>query len=301
MLEAEPRPPQQLEAPQRKDLGDAPSRNVAIKKSEAKHCRKYPEGMAEKASVLYGYCDTESGEGVLCYADGTLSSRMRSLKVFYERCTCVDGNVVDSRLFCMKICVIEGPNGNEFEIPSCPKSLLGAQYLMSQLLRMEFNSEQTGCSMSLKYAVTPLNEEGFIMSVEAQSDSQRHKTVCVARGSWDDYNLLYKGLDPNLPLTPDIPGVCEAIVPNVQSWNELRNKTVPRPQVSLVPLDGKCAGVLTAIGGVTARSIPVVEDRRREREEPSRIPEGRVIVRGVQTTCYQGELYSWSLYTCAKL
>ena len=82
------------------------------------------------------------------------------------------------------------------------------------------------------------------------------------------------------------------------AWNELRNKTVPRP---LVPLDGKCTGVLTTMGGVTAGSIPVVEDRRREREEPSRIPEGRVIVRGVKTTCYQGELYSWSLYTCAKL
>ena len=285
--EGEPLPPQQLEAPQRKDLGDVPSRNVAMKKSEAKHCGKYPKWTAEKSGLLYGYCDPGSGEMVQCDAGGTLCGRMRSLKVFCERRTCVDGNVVESTQFRMKIPFLEGPNGNEAPGSALPD----AQDLMSPAMssHMEFN-EQSGCTTSLQLART--HDDGITMTTvsESNSDSHHHKTVCVARGSLDDYNMLYKGLDPNLPLRPDIPGVCEAIVPNVQSWNELRNKTVPWPQVSLVPLDGKCTGVLTARGGVTARSIPVVEDRKREREGPSRISEGRVIVRGFQMTRYQGEL-----------
>ena len=71
--------------------------------------------------------------------------------------------------------------------------------------------------------------------------------------------MLYNGLDPNDPIRPEVPGLCDAVVPNVQSWNELFSETVPWPRIWQVPYDGP--GECTASGGVTTRSIPVTEVR----------------------------------------
>ena len=49
----------------------------------------------------------------------------------------------------------------------------------------------------------------------------------------NDYNLqVYGHTDPNQPIQPKIPGVCEEVIPNVESWNELLMK------LSLCPMFG---------------------------------------------------------------
>ena len=86
----------------------------------------------------------------------------------------------------------------------------------------------------------------------------------TARVTVDNYDMLYADLDPNDPLWV---GDCE--VPNVESWNELYNETVPWPCVWQVPYHG--SEVYTASGGVTTREIPLRStSTTAEREIPTK-------------------------------
>lgn len=83
------------------------------------------------------------------------------------------------------------------------------------------------------------------------------EVTTTLRASMNDYNMLYKGMDPNMPIRPQIPGISDAIVPNVQSWSELFAETVPWPRTWKMPYDG--VEILSATGGVSTCSIPVKE------------------------------------------
>ena len=83
---------------------------------------------------------------------------------------------------------------------------------------------------------------------------QRKETISM-KASVNDYNLLYHDIDPNQPIRPGIPGLCEEVTPNVKSWNELYSETVPWPHVWQVPYVG--VGTPVAGGGVTTCNFPV--------------------------------------------
>ena len=77
-------------------------------------------------------------------------------------------------------------------------------------------------------------------------------------------------MDPNQPIRPGIPGLCEEIIPNVKTWDELFNETVPWPHVWQMPYIG--VGEPVAGGGVTTRSIPVEEELRVRIDPSSEMP-----------------------------
>lgn len=255
----------------RRDNCSVPSRDVSMKKSEARHCCKSLE-KKKQASVRYGYYDVGNGEMVQYEADGTPCVKVKSLKAYCERRICADGKIVETTQFRMKI---------PFKEAEGIKDLCGTT-------AGEFSEKVGSVSMDVKIG-TCMPGEDMTMTVVAKDDCHPNaKIVSIVRATHDNYNLLYKGLDPKIPLRPKVPGVCEAIVPNAQSWNELYyNKTVPWPQVWRVPYD-ESASVSTAMGGVAARSIPVVEERRLI-EQPARSHEGRTVVTGVRPPLLQGE------------
>ncbi len=90
------------------------------------------------------------------------------------------------------------------------------------------------------------------------------KTTTVMTATVDNYKKLYANVDPNEPIQPEIPGVCELISPDVKSWNELISElTVPIPRVWQDPFVG--FGEPTSRGGVTARNFEVREEPLREK------------------------------------
>ena len=79
----------------------------------------------------------------------------------------------------------------------------------------------------------------------------------VMRASLDDYDMVYKGCDPNFPIDFNFRSG-EFITTNVRSWSELYSETVPIPCSWQIPPRG--TGVSACItGGVTTREIPVKE------------------------------------------
>ena len=98
------------------------------------------------------------------------------------------------------------------------------------------------------------------------------KETTSIKASVNDYNLLYGYMDPNQPIRPKIPGVCEEVIPNVESWNELFNETVPWPCVWQKPHDiGDRVSVTSVVsGGVSTHSFRVEEEPRVRVKVPSR-------------------------------
>ena len=111
---------------------------------------------------------------------------------------------------------------------------------------VEKNISETGIEVSVIRTILP-----------SSLTSPEVKVTTIFRGSMNDYDMLYKGMDPNMPITPQIPGVSDAIISNVQSWSELFAETVPWPRTWKMPFNGD--GVLSAGGGVSTCNIPVKE------------------------------------------
>ena len=109
------------------------------------------------------------------------------------------------------------------------------------------NISETGIEVSVIRTILP-----------SSLTSPKVKVTTTFRGSMNDYDMLYKGMDPNMPIRPEIPGVSEAIVPNVQSWSELFAETVPWPRTWKMPYTSRNrVEILSASGGVSTHSIPV--------------------------------------------
>ena len=93
--------------------------------------------------------------------------------------------------------------------------------------------------------------------VPSSLTSPEVKETTVIRASVNDYDMLYSGMDPNMPIFPELPGhKNKKIVPNVHSWSELFAETVPWPRVWKRPHDTDA--LFSAGGGVSTSNIPVV-------------------------------------------
>ena len=88
---------------------------------------------------------------------------------------------------------------------------------------------------------------------------QQKQTTSI-KVSVNDYNLLFGHMDPNQL-------ICQGIIPDVKSWNELFNETVPRPHVWQMPYIG--VGEPMAGGGITTHGFQVKEESRVKTKVPS--------------------------------
>ena len=98
-------------------------------------------------------------------------------------------------------------------------------------------------------------EANITTEIQYSFSSLKIEKTATVRASVHDHDMVYEGMDPNMPIQPEIPGLCTAVVPNVQSWSELFSQTVPWPRVWLLPFEG--AGPLSTTGGVSTSTIPV--------------------------------------------
>lgn len=115
--------------------------------------------------------------------------------------------------------------------------------------------EKTVTDSSFEAKVTTTAVPTSLASPKVQVTTTRRVAV-------NDYDMLYRGLDPNMPIIPGFPGQQKEIVPNVGSWSELFSETVPRPQTWILPYRGNklvSDEITTATGGVTTSNIPVTE------------------------------------------
>ena len=107
------------------------------------------------------------------------------------------------------------------------------------------------------------------------------KVTTIAKATIDNYNMLYGGEDPNDPIRPEIPGICEAIIPDVSSWDELISEmTVPMPRIWQAPYVG--IGEPSAWGGVTTSDFRVKEEPLRSTERDGAVKE-KGVFRGYGT------------------
>ena len=79
--------------------------------------------------------------------------------------------------------------------------------------------------------------------------SPKVEVTTTLRASMNDYDMLYSGMDPNMPIRP---GFTDPVIPNVQSWSELFAETVPWPRTWKMPYDG--VEIFSAGGGVSTKT-----------------------------------------------
>ena len=137
-----------------------------------------------------------------------------------------------------------------------------------------------------------VTENGFEIKVTRTAqpfflDSWQIEQTTIIKASSSNYNMLYSGMDPNMTIFPWIPGVTEAIVPNVQSWSELFAQTVPIPRTWLQCNEDQS---LSTGGGVATRNIPVVETAASKIPATVKVP-ARETVRQDQFESCRGQLH----------
>ena len=104
---------------------------------------------------------------------------------------------------------------------------------------------------------------GNSFQVQASATTSAATEEVEVRGTFNDYDFLFEGLDPNQPTD------FEPLLPNVQSWNELRRETVPCPCTALYsPADRLIGPPIT--GGVSTQSFSTnhVKQNRSARTRP---------------------------------
>lgn len=108
----------------------------------------------------------------------------------------------------------------------------------------------------------------------------------IATATIDNYNKLYASEDPNSPIRPKIPEVCEAVVPNVKSWDELFSElSVPFPRMWQVPFIG--IGEPTAAGGVSTREFHVEREPLQNKQALEGIQQEGIFKRSGQLLAVQ--------------
>ena len=228
------KPPKEL-IPSQPAIVKVPSRDVSVKTFKSQQHR-----LLAKCGVgrRYGWHDFGSKEMIMFNEDGVLCLQRQSLLKHH-----VTGHKTEERAFNLP----HPPN-----TPTQTMVELGNK-VVKQLPQSTHNEvSKDGAELKVETTIQPC-------------PPQQKKTTST-KASVNDYNLLYGHMDPNQPIRPGIPGLCEEIIPNVKTWDELFNETVPWPHVWQMPYIG--VGEPVAGGGVTTRSIPV-EKELRVRKDPS--------------------------------
>ena len=172
-----------------------PTKNVAMKRSEARRCKKVRKGVGKSR---YGWYDHGSYEMVQFEEDGKPCTRIISLKSYFERRVIVNGELKESVQVKANIPFLNG-------LFSDPTSERNKEKLCQFL---QYQSEFTGIlgAVSSQLDIKRENDDvEILISAESNPLCLPHlKVTGTLRGTISNYDMLYKGLDPNTPLYKDV-------------------------------------------------------------------------------------------------
>ena len=238
-----------------------PNSNVAVNTKEAEMYRSLTEQGVRRR---YGWYDRGLNEGVMFDQDGTLYQQQRSLKVVTEHTSSTNGEVTESELMRLHIAL-------PFNIPLPTMSEFGqfvTEFLPARSDQQEIMNGlgHISANLDLEHRISDRCVETKVsrrFQPSRPSTSLYIEETTTTKISVDDFDTLYGDMDPNQPIWPEIPGKREAVIPNVQSWSELYNETVPWPHTWQTPYIG--VGEPVSGGGVSTRHIPVREEAMKPR------------------------------------
>ncbi len=222
------KPPHEMIPPLPK-VFKCPSSDVTVRTREAEMYKALRNSGVE---YRYGYLNFGGAEMVMFTEDGIEYLRQKCLKVSIKQY--LFGNVLLDKQW--------------LYIP-LPKEIQTPSEIMEKLLELlpterkkitsttEDFSDDSGLKMKLTRSLQPSLSLGSL------------ELTTVISATVDNYNKLFVSEDPNEP----IPWLCEDIVPDVKSWEELISKTDPIPCVWQDPFSG--LGEPIAAGGVTTRNF----------------------------------------------
>ncbi len=151
-----------------------------------------------------------------------------------------------------------------------------AQHLMNKIVEAK-NDKQLALPNSRGLS-KKVSKTGFEVGTTANVLGCDIPVAC--RASFNDYDFLFEGQDPNQPTDFDLDkntgGLIPGPRPNVKSWNELYSQTVPQPCTVSYTADGLIGPAIT--GGVSTSSFKTHQVRRehtRTREEVVVSPDER--------------------------
>ena len=104
-----------------------------------------------------------------------------------------------------------------------------AEHLMNEAVLTEKQEDKqlaTAKRLQVNFSRKDISQSGF--QVEASATMGTETKEVEVRGTFNDFDFLFEGLNPNQPTNIDF-DTMEPLIPNVQSWNELRRETVPCP------------------------------------------------------------------------
>ena len=256
-------PPKEM-IPSQPAIVKVPSSDVSVKTLEAE---QYGKG------CRYGWRDSGSKEMVVFDENGTLCLRQQSLKIVVNHHVRVEGQLIALGFVRLSL-----PLPLNTPTPSMTELESEVMKQLPQSFRQEIPTTLGHMLVDVTVDHKTVSKDGVELKLEKTiqpcsplTRPQWKETTCT-KASLNDYNLLYGRMDPNQPIRPKIPGVCEEIIPNVESWNELFNETVPWACVWQKPHDIGDRVFVTSVvsGGVSTRSFRVEEEPRVRVKVPSR-------------------------------
>ena len=215
----------------------------------------------------YGYYDFGGAEVIMFKEDGTPCPPQKCLKLGVEHRSIIDGMPADI----MKVSAwfyLPFPQNKMFEptelrdellkhLPKNSCKMITFPVPASVDTKVDDSTDESGVEVKVTNAFQPC----------APLALPPLKEITVMTATMDNYDKLFANMDPNEPLQPEIPGVCEEISPGVESWDELINEmTVPVPRAWQAPFIG--VGEPTARGGVTTHDFRVKEEPLRRKVVP---------------------------------
>ena len=255
-----------------------PTSDVTVKTWEAEmhnYLRK-EHGVGRR----YGYYDFGNAEAVMFREDGTPCPPQKCLKLGHEcQISIMDGFIALPKIteWCYVLLTDKTPTAAmaKFketllkELPQSSSREIAKPMPLSVDMKVEDCSNDSGVDITVTQTIRPC----------APLALPPVTITSIAKATVDNYNMLYSGEDPNEPIRPEIPGVCEAIIPDVNSWEEfISEMTVPMPRTWQDPYVG--IGEPSAWGGVTTSSFRVNETPLRRTEERDRDFEEEGVFRG---------------------
>ena len=259
-------PPKEM-IPSQPETVEVPSTDVSVK-TEQYRC---------PAKCGYGHrygCNFGNDESIKFDKDGALCELQQSLKVVVHHCITVEDQLIEdsSKWFSLRFPL-------KASTPSVTKF---GDEIMKQLALPQASCQEITSSLGHMLVDVAVNhniisKDGVELKLEktiqpcSPLTRPQWKETTSIKASVNDYNLVYGHMDPNQPIRPKIPGVCEEVIPNVESWNELFNETVPLPYVWDKPHKTFGGGSLTSgvSGGVSTHGFRVEEEPRVNVKVPS--------------------------------
>ena len=260
-------PPEEL-IPSQSATVKIPSSNVSVKTEQYRCLAKCGYGHR------YG-CNFGNKEEVKFDKDGALCELQRSVKVVVHHTVTVDGQLLEksSKWFNLRL----PSNASTPSMTECEDEIMKQLALPHQGSCQEITSSLGHMLVDVAVDDNTVSKNGVELKLEktiqpcSPLTRPQWKETTLIKASLNDYDMLYGHMDPNQPVRPGIPGLCDDIIPNVESWNGLFNETVPLPYAWNKPRRTVGGGSLTGgvSGGVTTHGFRVEEERRVRVKVPS--------------------------------